>query len=362
MTIEHDIPLSEFTTFRIGGAARFFAHARSLEDLRQALAFAREKNIPYFILGGGSNLLVSDDGFPGLVIRVELRGVSSRRDGDDVLVEAAAGESWDALVDYAVANDLQGIENLSGIPGTVGGAPVQNIGAYGSEVSSSVETVSVVDAEDGGAKELSRDDCRFAYRTSIFNTSDRGRYIVAAVTLRLRPRGAPALSYDAIAREFEGKAAPTLREVREAVLAARKKRGTLAGTYQNAGSFFKNAVVDDERFEKIRAIVLAKRAGEGAGCCPDPWHWELGSGEHKVAAACLVHCAGFPPGTRDGDAGTSPQQTLAVTNFGRATARDIRAFAGKIAESVRALFGVELEIEPVFVGMERLDAGENALS
>jgi len=351
MHIEENIPLAPFTAFRIGGRARFFARVRTQDELKDALAFAREKNLPFFILGGGSNILISDEGFPGVIVQMDMKGIAHEANGNDILVHAAAGENWDDFVLHTVANDWQGVENLSGVPGTVGGAPVQNIGCYGSEAADTIESVTAVDTQSGAVRKFSKEECRFSYRKSRFNSDEKGRYIVTGVMFRLKPHGDPVVKYENVISYFKDLGRkPTLREVRSAILEIRSGKGTLAGKYRNAGSFFKNVVVSEDVLKEIRAIVSREKDAIPGTCCLDPWHWDQGGGKYKVAAACLVHCSGFVPGIREGEVGTSPKQTLAVTNFGNATGGDVLAFARKIQETVQKKFGVSLEIEPELVG------------
>src|ERR1700760_2172409 len=185
------VPLAPYTTFQIGGPARWFAEAANEDDIVAGIAFAREHHLPLFILGGGSNLLVSDAGFPGLVLRIALMGMRSTHQDDRLLVSAAAGEDWDGLVAYAVAANAAGVECLSGIPGTVGGTPVQNVGAYGQEVSETIVTVRALDRRTARFVDLAAADCGFSYRRSIFNSSERERYIVSRVDYSLVSHGAP---------------------------------------------------------------------------------------------------------------------------------------------------------------------------
>src|SRR5436190_7128708 len=191
MQLHENLPLAPFTTFKIGGPARFFVEARTTSEVSEALRFAQSKNLPLFILGGGSNLLVSDSGWPGLVLKVGITGIEERREDDKLMFEAGAGEDWDTFVARAIACNCFGVECLSGIPGNVGGTPVQNVGAYGQEVAETIENVQALDVKSLEVVTLSKEDCGFHYRTSIFNTSERGRYIILRVSYRLRFHGEP---------------------------------------------------------------------------------------------------------------------------------------------------------------------------
>ncbi|MGH9650196.1 MAG: UDP-N-acetylmuramate dehydrogenase, partial [Terriglobales bacterium] len=218
MTIQENVPLARLTTLKVGGPARHFADAASLDDARAALDFARSRELPLFVLGGGSNLVVADRGFPGLVLRVAVRGIEERRENGKMIFEAAAGEDWDGFVARTVERDCAGLECMSGIPGTVGGTPVQNVGAYGQEVRETIDAVRALDLNDGQVRELCNPACGFGYRTSIFNTSERGRYLVLGMSFALRPGGEPRLEYADLKKHFARHSGPpTLAETREAV-------------------------------------------------------------------------------------------------------------------------------------------------
>src|SRR6202140_2163392 len=198
MLLQENIPLAPLTTFRIGGPARFLVEAKSIGEVQEAVAFARSRDLPLFVLGGGSNLVVADTGWPGLALKVAITGIEQRPGRDDegrVLFDVGAGESWDRFVSYAILAQCAGIECLSGIPGSVGGTPVQNVGAYGQEVSETIESVEVLDRNDGQLRELCREACGFTYRSSIFNTTERGRFIILRVAYALTPEGKPRVEY-----------------------------------------------------------------------------------------------------------------------------------------------------------------------
>src|SRR3954470_21459858 len=225
MKIQENIPLAPLTTFRVGGPARHFAEARSSEDVRQAVDTARAKNWQLFILGGGSNLVVSDSGFNGLVLKIAIRGIDERTEDGKRVFEAGAGEDWDALVARAVARDLAGIECLSGIPGTVGGTPVQNVGAYGQEVATTIASVRAFDRGSGSVVALAAADCGFGYRMSRFKRQDAGRFVICDVTFGLRKGGEPTTTYPDLVDDLRRSAgaAPTLRDVRASVLRIRRR-------------------------------------------------------------------------------------------------------------------------------------------
>lgn len=332
-------PLAPLTTLEVGGVARFFVEVRSETDLAEAIGEARRRGLPVFILGGGSNVLVSDSGFRGLVIRIALGGVEF--DGGKAV--AAAGEDWDGFCAACVARGLAGVECLSGIPGFVGGTPVQNVGAYGQEVSETIRSVRVLDLETLGYAELSNASCGFGYRRSIFNTSHRDRYVVTGVTFTLVPGGAPKIAYKDLRTHF-GDAVPTLAETREAVRRIRAAKGMLVRQggpdSRSAGSFFKNPLVPAADLPALRTRF------------PDLPAFPAGERMVKLPAAWLIERAGFKKGFRFGAAGLSTAHSLALTNRGGATAADIVGLKDLIRERVAEVFGVELAVEPVFVGFE----------
>lgn len=348
MEIRENVPLAPLTTFGVGGPARFFVQATKEEDVRQAILYARLHNLRIFVMGGGSNLVVSDAGWPGLVLKIALKGVEDT--GDAVpgkrIFSAAAGEDWDAFVAHCVAQECAGIETLSGIPGTIGGTPVQNVGAYGQEVSSVITNVRVLDVKSLEVRELTNKECAFGYRRSMFNSFERDHYIVLRVAYTLTPGGKPLLAYADLQRYFAGAAAPpTLAEAREAVRAIRHSKAMLIvdgdPNCRSAGSFFKNPIVEGERYAAIAAEFDAQ---------VQPPNYPAQDGKVKMSAAWLVERAGFPKGFGEGKAGLSSKHTLAIVNRGGASARDILDVRDTVLRGVRERFGIELQQEPVLVG------------
>ena len=340
------IPLAPYTTLGVGGEARYFATVRSEQDVVVALVFAKERSLPVFVLGGGSNLLVDDSGFGGLVLHIAITGVS--HDGDSTaLVRSGAGEQWDAFVHYAVQHNLAGIECLAGIPGTVGGTPVQNVGAYGQEVSESIVTVRAYDMRAEAFVDLDADVCGFAYRTSIFNTTEQKRYIVTRVDYELQRGGTPKIAYADLLRHFEeSPTKPTLAQVAAAVREIRARKGMYIDPTRpedpdthSAGSFFRNPIVTAAALDQVAAVVGIPREK-----IP---HWPAASGKVKLAAAWLLEQAGFHRGYSLGNAGISSKHTLALINRGGATAAEIVALRERIVAEVRKRFSVTLEQEPV---------------
>lgn len=348
MLLEENKSLALLTTFGIGGPARWFVKAFSEDEVVEATAWTKARGIPLFVLGGGSNLLVSDDGFGGLVLQVGLRGIGSKNESDHRDYQVAAGEDWDSFVERAVKDNCAGIECLAGIPGTVGGTPVQNVGAYGQEVASVIERVRAFDLVERAFIELTVAECCFAYRRSRFNTVDRGRFIVTRVDYRLNPGGAPTLRYAELQRAFPEGFRVNLAEVAAAVRRVRQSKGMLLveddPDCRSAGSFFKNPVVLGEQVRQIAEACGTEPPRFPAG--PEPEN----AGRVKVPAAWLIEQAGFKKGFTMGAAALSSRHTLALINRGDAKAADILALAQRISSAVEVRFGIVLEMEPVLVG------------
>ena len=343
MTVQEQVSLGPLTTLRIGGPARYFVEAHSEAEIPESFEWAAERGVRVEVIGGGSNLLVADAGFDGLVVRLGLRGV--RREGE--LLDVAAGESWDELVDLAVGAGLAGMECLAGIPGSVGATPVQNVGAYGQEVAQTIESVRAFDRVSGEFVEKGAGDCGFRYRRSVFNGEARGRYVVLRVRFRLRQGGEPFLGYADLQRWFAGRGTPpSLAEVASAVRAIRGAKGMVLAEgdadTRSAGSYFKNPVVAAEVVEHV-----AGAAGMAVVAVP---RWSAGEGCVKLSAAWLLERAGFGKGYQLGAAGLSTKHALALTNRGGATCADLLRLEETIRRGVRERFGVELEREPVYLG------------
>jgi UDP-N-acetylmuramate dehydrogenase len=348
-----NMPLAPFTTFGIGGPARWFVEATNEDEIVEATAWAQERGAQLFVLGGGSNLLVSDAGFDGLVLRVGLKGIDAASVLDhpgQTIYRVAAGEDWEHFVQRATEDSCSGVECLAGIPGTVGGTPVQNVGAYGQEVASAIERVRAYDLVKRGFVEFSAAQCGFSYRRSRFNSVDKGRYIVSRVDYRLTPGGAPTLRYADLQRAFPDGTRPTLAEVTAVVRCVRQTKGMLMvegePDCRSAGSFFKNPVVTEEQLRRIAAGSQKEPPRFPAGAGPE------NAGKVKVPAAWLIEQSGFAKGYQLGAAGVSARHTLALINRGGATAAEVLALACQIADAVEARFGMRLEMEPVMVGFE----------
>ena len=345
--IRENVRLAPYTTLRIGGIARYFADIDHEEQLREALHFAQSHKLPTFVLGSGSNVLFADSGFAGVILHPVNKGIAFQKPNKDLaLVTVAAGEDWDRFVEQCVARALAGLECLSGIPGLVGATPIQNVGAYGQEVSETIVSVRAFDRRQNHVVELTNEECQFSYRASLFNTTERDRYFVLAVTYKLKPHGAPTLAYADLQKLFaQHKQPPTLEEVRAAVLAIRMSKGMLIvpndPDCQSVGSFFKNPMVAPEQLAQVEAA-----ASEFVPRFP------AANGQVKIPAAWLIEKAGFHKGYECGRVGISSKHTLALINRSNATARELVALVRQIQQQVQARFGIALVPEPVWVGIE----------
>lgn len=347
MQIHENVPSAPLTTLRVGGPARYFVSAATEHEVREAIAWSRKRKLPLFVLGGGSNLVISDSGFPGLVLHIAISGIAQRSDYGKQVFTVAAGENWDNFVALSVAQRFGGIECLSGIPGSVGGTPIQNVGAYGQEVAETITRVRVLDMERDEIRDLNSFECGFAYRTSIFNSSAAGRYIVLQVEFALMPNTPPRLEYVDLKKYFAGKSAsPNLADVREAVRAIRRSKAMLLvegdPDCQSAGSFFKNPIVTEQEYAHLSARPTAR-----GKTVP---RFTAVNGQLKISAAWLVENTGFTKGLSRGRVGISSKHALAIVNRGGATAAEIVAFKDEIQQRVEDAFGIRLQPEPVFVG------------
>lgn len=346
MQIQENVALAPYTTLQVGGRARFFVEAREEDDIRDALLFARERSLEVFVLGGGSNLVVADTGWPGVVLKIAVSGRAIRGKDSQRILTAGAGEDWDAFVAYSVEQNCAGIECMSGIPGTVGGTPVQNVGAYGQEVKDTITSVRVLDSVDLELRDMVAADCGFSYRTSVFNSSEKGRYIVTQVSFALIADGSPKIEYADLKRVFADRSAPTLREVRDAVRSIRSTKGMLISRddedSRSAGSFFKNPIIPAAEYERISSLPVCKDQ--------KPPSFPAPKGTVKISAAWLVERSGFHKGYSDGRVGISRKHSLAIVNRGGASAADVVRLKNRVQEGVFQSFGVRLLPEPVFVG------------
>ena len=347
LAVREHVPLAPLTTLGVGGEARWFVAAADEATVLAAHAWARARGVVLRVLGGGSNLVVADAGVEALVVHLGLRGITTREADGALELTAGAGEPWDGLVRHAVEHGWAGLECLSGIPGLVGATPIQNVGAYGQEVGETVVAVRALDTRSGQVATLPAAICGFAYRDSVFKRDPPGRWLVLAVTYRLRPGGGPTLSYADVKTQLarHGAGAPTLAQVREAVLSVRRGKSMVLDdpadpNRRSCGSFFLNPIVDAGE-----AAAVAARSGDAA--MP---RWPQADGRVKLSAAWLIEHAGFARGERAGPVGLSSRHTLAIVAHDGARARDVIAFARRLQGTVHQRFGVRLTPEPVFWG------------
>jgi UDP-N-acetylmuramate dehydrogenase len=355
-SLSQNVALAPFTTLGIGGPARFFAECASSETLAAGVEWACGESLPLFVLGGGSNIVVADSGFPGLVLRNSIRGIEIGIEGNQVIITSGAGEEWDPLVAYCTGRNFAGFECLSGIPGRVGATPIQNVGAYGQETGETLQSVEALDLTTGKVLEIRAEECELGYRLSRFKGRDRNRFIITRVTYRLLANGKPAIHYAELQKYLaeNGASDPTPGQVREAVLAIRRRKAMVIdpsdADSRSVGSFFVNPVVTVEEFQKIKERA-SKRVANGQDLPSFP----SSDGRIKLSAAWLIERAGFNRGYALGNVGTSTKHALAITNRGGGTAGEVIELKGQIQGRVLDTFGVALTPEPVFVGFDEAE-------
>jgi UDP-N-acetylmuramate dehydrogenase len=354
LVIRESEPLKPYTTFKIGGPARFFAAAKSSDEFREAVNFAARRNLPLFVLGGGSNLLVSDRGFDGVVIHPAQSGIEAvGENGDSVTLQVHAAERWDALAGHAVERGWWGIENLSHIPGQAGAALVQNIGAYGQQVGDSVVEVEALEIASGGLRKLTNAECGFGYRRSIFNTTARGKLIIVGWTIRLRKEADPHLNYPDVRTYFteRGVSQPSLAEIREAIISIRDHKFPFPREERggNAGSFFKNLTLTETEYAVLHAALKRNFSSGELARIEDFRHRSTDVNTVKIPAAFLISICGLK-GYQVGGAKVNETQPLVLLNQGRATSDDVLSLARHIRKTVRERTAMSLTLEPELVG------------
>jgi UDP-N-acetylmuramate dehydrogenase len=345
LTLEHGRALAPLTTLGLGGPARHFVEVHERDVLSEALRWAEQAGEQVAILGGGSNLVVADAGFPGLVVRMATRGIELERDSGTLTVQA--GEPWEDVVGLALDEELAGLECLTGIPGLAGATPIQNVGAYGQEVSDTLEAVEVLERATLRASWLRADECAFGYRDSRFKHEPE-RFVVLAARFRLRPGGAPTVRYPELSRALSGWSAPSLREVADTVRALRRSKSMVLDpaddNFRSAGSFFMNPIVTEAEAERVRARAVELGVVRAASEVPS---FAAGPGMVKLAAGWLIERAGIHKGLRRAAVGVSSKHALALVHHGGGTTSELLALAGDIRDQVERSFGVTLHIEPV---------------
>ncbi|MEK9184859.1 MAG: UDP-N-acetylmuramate dehydrogenase [Patescibacteria group bacterium] len=330
MEIKEKVSLSDMTSFKIGGEASYFVLAKTVDDIKEAIIFANNKKIPWLVLGSGTNILVNNEGYDGLVIKIDIKGITGLKVG--------AGENWDDFVSQCVKNGLYGLENLSGIPGTIGASPVQNIGAYGVEVKDVIESVEVLNTECLVLETLSNKDCNFGYRDSFFKRPEGKKYIITHVTFKLKKEGKLNIEYKDVRNYFTEKGIiPSLQEVRNAILEIRKGKFPDLSKYGTAGSFFKNPIIKKEQYEKL----LKKY--------PSMPNYKIDELNVKIPLAWILDNICNIKGVRRGNVGVYEKQSLVLVNWGNATSDEVKKYAKKIAISVKQKTGIDIEPEVQYV-------------
>jgi len=333
LVIQENVPLKEYNTFGIDISARYFIQIESKDQLVKLFSDEKFIAIPKLILGGGSNILFTKD-YEGLVIFINIKGITHEQSGDLVQVHAGAGEVWNDLVQYCVVRDFAGIENLSLIPGTVGAAPVQNIGAYGVELKDVFESCLAFDTYDRSFRTFKRSDCKFGYRDSLFKSGGKGRYIITSVSLNLSKTPAINTTYGAIEQELADQQIhnPSIKDISDIVSKIRVSKLPDPSTIGNSGSFFKNPVVGIDFLGQLQSNFL------------DIIYYPIGNNEIKLAAGWLIEQCGWK-GLKEGNTGTWKNQSLVLVNHGNARGSEVYDFSEKIIKSVYTKFGVRLERE-----------------
>lgn len=341
MDIEENVPLKNLTTFRTGGPVRFLLTAHSEEDLMEAVSFSKKENLPLIPFGSGSNLLGPDAGIAGMFVRTRMAGLETLPAGEDIALRASSGLSWDGLVERSVSEGWWGLENLSAIPGTVGAAVVQNIGAYGAALSEHVRAVAVFDTKEGTLKTFSKQECCFGYRTSVFKR-EVDRYIITEVIFSLSKKPSPNLSYRDLKGHFEKKKnTPTLPNIRAAVVEIRKNKFPPLSEFGTAGSFFLNPIIRGDAVEVVRARY------------PGMPLFELPEGGVKMPLAWIFDRTLSLKGARVGKAFLWEAQPLVIAAELGATTKDIVALASRVAEEMYARTNIKIIPEVRMFGEEK---------
>ncbi|MDQ2933065.1 MAG: UDP-N-acetylmuramate dehydrogenase [bacterium] len=340
MIIQENVTLAEYTTFKIGGPARFFCSVTTEEELHAAAVFAQEKKIPVFVLGGGSNILVNDRGFDGMVIRVELKGITYKpvQGTSEVLVSVSAGELWDSFVQEMVSRGLFGIENLSAIPGTVGAAPVQNIGAYGTEVCETIEGVKFFDLQSMVFKYFSNKECEFAYRTSLFKKF-KNHYVITSVDFKLDKEGKVNTTYRDVRDYFAKKEIehPTLEEVRNAVIDIRWNKLPDWKLWGTAGSFFKNPIISVQKYAELKSTY------------PELPGYPENDGSVKIPLGWILDKVCNVKGLCIGNVCVYEKQSLVLVSKPGASSEEVVSIAQELMKRVKETTGIEIEGEVEWV-------------
>lgn len=337
MDIKTDVPLKSLTTMKLGGPARFFAEARTVKELRDLYKNAQSKNIPVFVLGGGSNVIARDEGFPGLIIRIKIPGFEVIADDlNTTTIKIGAGENWDDVVKQSVEMRLSGIEAMSAIPGTAGAAPVQNIGAYGQEVADTLVSLEAYDSQSDSMVTLQNTDCEFSYRHSIFRGSQQGRYVITSITLKLSKSLPAPPFYEALQNYLDERNVSvfTQQTIRDAVIAIRAGKLPDPAIRPNTGSFFKNAIIESWQLGDLLAAH------------PDAKTYEMGNGTVKVPTGWLIDKAGLKGKLIHGMR-VNEKNALVLINESANSYADLAAAREEIIGTIRDTFRIQIEQEPL---------------
>lgn len=361
LKIKENVPLKHLTAFRIGGPAKYFIEAETIEDIKDAFSFAEENNLKTFVMGSGSNILVSDAGFDGLVVSPQIKGIAKIEENEnEVKLKIGSGENWDDVVAYAVNSGLWGMENLSYIPGKVGGVPMQNVGAYGAEAKNIIESVVVYDTHKQKIKTFQNEECEFKYRESRFNKREKKKYIILAVIFKLKKYGIPSMKYADVENYFKEKdiTEPSLKDMREAIVYIRKNKLPDPTKIGNAGSFFKNLILTEKEFEQLFKNVKKNTNEKVVNQLREIKSKFLSPFGIKIPTAFLVDVVCGLKGYEKREVKIHDTQALVLINkSGEATAQEVLDLAHYVIETVYKKTGIKIYPEPEFVGFteEELD-------
>lgn len=334
MHIQESILLSDFTTFKLGGEARYFTRVSSLSELIESIKWSKAHDVPFLIIGGGSNILFADEGFDGLVIKNELKGINFSESS----VTAYSGEVLDKLICEVVSRGFYGMENMSGIPGTVGATPIQNVGAYGTEVKDVIQSIKALNTETFESETFTNEECKFGYRDSYFKTREGKKYVIVSITFKLTKKGKLNIKYKDFIKYFEDNEniEPTLETAREAVLYIRSQKFPDLNVVGCAGSFFKNPIISDKELKKLLVDY------------PETPNFKVGEDRNKVPLAWILENVVNCKGLREGSVGVSEKQPLILINFGGSTRKEVEEFAKKISDEVYTKTKIKIFPEVLF--------------
>jgi UDP-N-acetylmuramate dehydrogenase len=350
MDIKQDYPLANLTTFHIGGPAKFYAKVTSADELRDVLQMAKDKKLPILILSSGSNMLVSDQGFDGLVVEVDFKGMNLVADEtDSVELKIGSGEIWDFVVAWAVENNVWGIENLSWIPGKTGAVPVQNVGAYGQEASRVISKVEALKLDTGELQIFSNNECGFGYRKSNFNTIWKHQFIILSVNFKLSKHPAPNLSYIDVKNYFAGQPNPSLAQIRQAIISIRQSKFPDLSQLGCAGSFFKNLILDEAQYQVLEQNIKSNFSSETVERLLEIKNKFPSSNGIKIPTAFLIDICGLK-GKAVGGAQLWEKQALVIVNTGSAKALDVLGLFRLVRQTVFQKTGMKIVNEPELVG------------